>query len=261
MSPSHHMDFTDEQLERYSRHIILKELGGKGQQRLLAAKVLVVGAGGLGAPLLLYLAAAGVGTLAIVDDDVVDLSNLQRQVIHDTVSIGTPKVVSAAKRIEGLNPDVKVEQINRRLTAGNAAALFAPYDIIVDGSDNFETRLAVSDAAVEAGKTLVSAAIGPFEGQIATFSPHTGDDQPCYRCFMPAVPEGRQETCSDRGILGAVAGIIGSLQALEVMKQITNIGDRLTGRMMIFDTLSLRSRIIKLRREAGCPACGERPMP
>ena len=260
MNPRHPMDFTDEQLERYARHIILKEVGGKGQQALLAAKVLVVGAGGLGAPVLLYLAAAGVGTLGLVDDDMVDLSNLQRQIIHDTAAIGQAKVSSAAARLRGLNPDVTVVEINERLTAENAAALFQGYDLIVDGSDTFETRLAISDAAVKAGKTLVSAALGPFEGQIATFSPHLADDQPCYRCFMPGVPEGRQETCSDRGILGAVAGIIGAMQALEVMKQITGVGESLTGRMMIYDALDLRSRVLRLRREPLCPACGERPV-
>lgn len=252
------MDFTDEQLERYARHIILREVGGAGQVALLKSKVLVVGAGGLGAPLLMYLAAAGVGTIGIVDDDVVELSNLQRQVIHTTPDVGKAKVESAAESIRALNPDVTVNTYRERLTDENARALIADYDIVADGCDNFKTRLIVSDACVALGKTLVSAALGPYEGQLATFKPHAGDDLPCYRCFLPEAPPPEAErTCSDFGILGAVAGVVGTMQALEVLKEITGVGDSLAGKILLIHALSMTNRKITLKPDPKCPACGK----
>lgn len=252
------MDFTDEQLERYARHIILKEVGGDGQKALMDAKVLVVGAGGLGAPLLLYLAAAGVGTIGIIDDDTVELSNLQRQVIHRTKDIGEPKVVSAAEKIAALNPDVKIELMQERLTPENAQSIISAYDIIADGTDNFKTRHLVSDTCVASKKTLVSAALGPYEGQIATFKPHAGEGLPCYRCFLPVEPDpSTQRTCSDFGILGAVAGVVGSLQALEVLKQITGVGDDLAGKMLMVDAYTMNMRRIGLPKDPGCKVCGD----
>jgi len=255
------MDFTDEQLDRYARHIILKEVGGAGQMALLNAKVLVVGAGGLGSPLLLYLAAAGVGTIGIVDDDVVELSNLQRQVIHHTGDIGASKVASAAEKIAALNPDVKIELMQERLTPDNAASIIGAYDIIADGTDNFKTRHLVSDTCVVLSKTLVSAALGPYEGQIATFKPHAGQGSenglPCYRCFLPQEPDpSAQRTCSDFGILGAVAGVVGSLQALEVLKEITGVGEGLAGKMLMVDAFTMSVRKIGLPKDPGCPSCG-----
>lgn len=250
------MDFTDAQLERYARHIILKEVGGAGQIALLNAKVLVVGAGGLGAPLLMYLAAAGVGTLGIIDDDVVELSNLQRQVIHHTADVGTAKVVSAAEKLQALNPDVKLELMQERLTPENAADIIGAYDIVADGTDNFKTRHLVSDTCVALEKTLVSAALGPFEGQLATFKPHAGNGLPCYRCFLPTEPApDDQRTCSDFGILGAVAGVVGSLQALEVLKEITGVGDSMAGKMLMIDAISMNMRKIGLPKDPGCPIC------
>jgi len=251
------MEFTDEQLERYARHIILKEVGGAGQMALLNSKVLVVGAGGLGAPMLMYLAAAGVGTLGIIDDDVVELSNLQRQVIHQTADIGVPKVESAADKIAALNPDVKIELIRERLTPENAAEVIGAYDIVADGTDNFKTRHLVSDTCVALKKTLVSAALGPYEGQVATFKPHAGADLPCYRCFLPEEPDpSTQRTCSDFGILGALAGVVGSMQALEVLKQITGVGDDLAGKLLLIDSFTMDFRKISLPKDPGCPTCG-----
>lgn len=253
------MDFTDEQLERYARHIILKEVGGAGQMALLKARVLVVGAGGLGAPMLMYLAAAGVGTIGIIDDDIVELSNLQRQVIHQTPDIGTAKVDSAAKTIRALNPDVTLDLHKERLTPDNAAKIIGAYDIVADGTDNFKTRHLVSDTCVALGKTLVSAALGPYEGQLATFKPHAGDDLPCYRCFLPEEPAAdQQRTCSDFGILGAVAGVVGSLQALEVLKEITGVGDSLAGKLLMVDALSMNMRKIGLPKDPGCPICSKK---
>jgi len=251
------MDFTDQQLERYARHIILKEVGGAGQTALMQAKVLVVGAGGLGAPMLLYLAAAGVGTIGIIDDDVVELSNLQRQVIHTTPDIGSSKVSSAAEKMQALNPDVTIELMQERLTTGNAAEIIGAYDIVADGTDNFKTRHLVSDTCVALRKTLVSAALGPYEGQIATFKPHAGAGLPCYRCFLPHEPSAdEQRTCADFGILGAVAGVVGSLQALEVLKEITGVGEGLAGKMLMVDTFTMTMRNIGLPRDPGCPTCG-----
>lgn len=250
------MDFTDEQLERYARHIILKDVGGAGQTALMQAKVLVVGAGGLGSPVLSYLAAAGVGTLGIADDDSVDLTNLQRQIIHATADIGGGKADSAQAKIATLNPDVTVVPHKMRLTANNAADIIGGYDIVADGTDNFKTRHIVNDTCVDLKKTLVSAALGPFEGQVATFKPHAGAGLPCYRCFLPEEPpEDMQRTCSDLGILGAVAGVVGTLQATEILKEILDIGDSLAGKMLMYDALSATTRTIKLPQDPNCPVC------
>ena len=252
------MDFTDEQLERYARHIILKEVGGAGQMALSQAKVLVVGAGGLGAPMLMYLAAAGVGTIGIVDNDHVELSNLQRQIIHHTPDVGALKAESAKAKLEALNPEVTVNIIAERFVPENAERLISDYDIVADGTDNFKTRHLISDTCVKLEKTLVSAALGPYEGQIATFKPHAGEGLPCYRCFLPVEPDPSQErTCSDFGILGAVAGVMGSLQALEILKEITGVGDGLAGKMLMVDTFSMNMRKIGLPKDPGCPSCGK----
>ncbi len=254
------MDFTEEQLHRYARHIVLPEVGGVGQEKLLGAKVLVVGAGGLGAPMLLYLAAAGVGTIGVVDDDVVDLSNLQRQVIHGTSRIGTPKVDSAANVVSDINPDVKIVPHHTRLNAANAAALMADYDIVADGSDNFATRFLVADAAHLTGRTLVSAAILRFEGQIATFKSHLGPDFPCYRClYREAPPDGMVPSCSEGGVLGALAGVMGALQATEILKEIMGVGETLAGSLLLYDALETTFRKIGLKRDPACALCGDHP--
>ncbi|AIB10459.1 adenylyltransferase [Azospirillum argentinense] len=254
------MDFTDTQLHRYSRHIILPEVGGIGQEALLRARVLVVGAGGLGAPLLLYLAAAGVGTIGVIDDDTVDLSNLQRQVIHDESSLGVPKVESAAARIRALNPDVAVEVHKARLTKDNALDLIGRYDIVADGSDNFATRFLLNDACYFAKKTLVSAAILRFDGQVSTFKAHLGDPHPCYRCLFPEPPpRGLVPSCSEGGVLGALAGFVGSLQTTEVLKEIMGIGEGLSGSLMMLDTLHASFQRITVRRDPDCPLCGTHP--
>jgi adenylyltransferase/sulfurtransferase len=254
------VDFTEDQLHRYARHIVLAEIGGVGQAKLMQSRVLVVGAGGLGAPLLLYLAAAGVGTIGIVDDDVVDLSNLQRQVIHATGRIGQPKVESAQRAIADVNPEVALVPYHQRLDAANAMSLIAEYDVIADGSDNFETRFLLADACHLAGKTLVSAAILRFEGQLSTFKSHLGDEYPCYRClYRAAPPPGLIPSCSEGGVLGALAGVMGSLQTTEVLKELLGIGDGLAGSLLIYDALDTNFRKIHLKRDAGCPLCGEAP--
>lgn len=252
------MTFTDEQINRYARHIILKEVGGIGQEKLLAARVLLIGAGGLGSPLALYLAAAGVGTIGVVDDDTVDLSNLQRQVAHDGASLGRPKVESAAARMRGLNPDVTVIEHKTRLTADNALDLVSGYDIVADGSDNFETRFLVNDACHFAKKTLVSGAILRFDGQLTTFATHRGG--PCYRCIYGDVPPpGSAPTCAQAGVLGAVPGVIGSLQATEVLKEILGVGTSMAGRLLIWDALETQFRTVRVPRDPGCALCGDRP--
>ncbi len=253
------MDFTESQIQRYSRHILLPEVGGAGQARLLAARVLVVGAGGLGAPLLLYLAAAGVGTLGVIDHDHVDLSNLQRQVIHDTGSLGLPKVQSAANRIAALNPDVVVEAYAHKLTVGNALDLVTRYDVIVDGSDTFKTRYLLNDACVLAGKPLVSAALLRFDAQISTFAAHR-PNCPCYRCLYPeAPPPGTVPSCGEAGILGALAGTMGCLQATEVVKEILGIGESLAGALLLYDGLAARFQRITIPKDPDCPICGVAP--
>ena len=251
-----------EEIERYARHIVLAEVGGAGQQKLKAAKVLVIGAGGLGAPLLQYLAAAGVGTLGVVDDDHVSLSNLQRQVIHDTDSVGEPKVESAEAALKRINPHVVVQTHNRRINKDNAADLLKDYDIIADGCDNFETRYLVSDACFHAAKTLVSAAVGRFDGTLTTFKPHesnkSGEKNPTYRCLFPNVPtEGSVPACAEAGVLGALTGVLGSLQALEVIKEITGIGEGMVGRLLLVDSLSMRFETIRYKRDPKNPLNGD----
>lgn len=255
------MDFTEEQLQRYARHIVLPEVGGAGQEKLLRARVLVVGAGGLGAPLLLYLAAAGVGTIGVVDPDIVDRSNLQRQVIHDESSLGALKVDSAAGRIRALNPDVTVETYPFRLTAANVYELIDRYDVVADGSDNFATRFLLNDACYFHGKTLVSAAILRFDGQVATYKARPGDAAaPCYRCLFPEPPPpGVTPSCSAGGVLGALPGMIGSLQAVEVMKEILGLGESLSGSLLMFDVLNAAYHRIRVKKNPDCPLCGAAP--
>jgi molybdopterin/thiamine biosynthesis adenylyltransferase len=240
------------ELERYARHIVLPEIGGPGQQKLKRARVLVVGAGGLGAPVLEYLAAAGVGTLGIVDDDVVSLSNLQRQVIHDTEAVGLQKTESAANSIARINPHVTVEIHALRLTVENAAGLVRQYDVVADGSDNFETRYAVADACAQEHRPLVHGSVGRFDGQVTVLKPYeTGADgrpNPSYRDLFPEPPpEGLVPSCAEAGILGALTGVVGTLQALEVIKLITGIGEPLVGRLLLYDALAARFDTIRYR--------------
>ncbi|TIS57926.1 molybdopterin-synthase adenylyltransferase MoeB [Mesorhizobium sp.] len=244
---------TDEELERYARHIVLPEIGGAGQQRLKRARVLIIGAGGLGAPVLEYLAAAGVGTLGIVDDDNVSLSNLQRQVIHGTDTVGMAKTDSARDAIASINPNVAVELHKFRLTADNAPALITCYDIVVDGSDNFETRYAVADACAAGKRPLVHAAVGRFDGSVTVLKPfETGADgkpNPSYRDLFPeAPPPGLVPSCAVAGIVGAITGVIGTLQAMETIKLITGIGEPLIGRLLLYDALAARFDIIRYKR-------------
>jgi molybdopterin/thiamine biosynthesis adenylyltransferase len=253
-----------EELERYARHIVLREVGGPGQAALGRARVLVVGAGGLGAPVLLYLAAAGVGTLGIVDDDVVTLSNLQRQVIHDTPDIGMPKVESAAATIRRLNPHVAVEQHAVRLTAQNALALIGRYDIIADGSDNFATRYLVSDACYFARKPLVTAALGTFDATLTTIRAHErgadGKPNPTYRCLFPEPPPpGSVPACAEAGVLGALAGVIGSMMALEVMREIVGFGEGLVRRLVMLDARAMRFETLRYAWDPTNPLSGEHP--
>ncbi len=253
------LDFSEAEIARYSRHILLPEVGGTGQARLRAARVLIVGAGGLGSPLLLYLAAAGVGTIGLVDHDRVELSNLQRQIAHGMDDLGRPKVASATAAAARINPEVTIRPLPARLEAGNVAELIADYDIVCDGTDNFATRFLVADACVAARRTLVSAAVLRFEGQLATFKPHAGPDLPCYRCLYPAPPPpDLVPSCSEAGVLGAVTGVMGTLQATEVLKELLGIGESLAGRLLIWDALAARMRTIRLKRDPGCACCGGR---
>jgi molybdopterin/thiamine biosynthesis adenylyltransferase/rhodanese-related sulfurtransferase len=246
---------TPEQRDRYSRHTLLPEVGVDGQLKMLNAKVLLIGAGGLGAPTALYLAAAGIGTLGLVDDDVVDASNLQRQVIHNSERIGMPKTESARLTIEGLNPDVNVVEHRGRMTAGNIIEIISEYDVIVDGADNFPTRYLLNDASVRLRKPVVSASILSFDGQISTFVPYEG---PCYRCLYPTPPPAElAPSCSANGVLGAMAGTMGLLQANEVLKLVLEIGEPLVGRLLLFEALSTRFTELKVRRDPSCPICGE----
>lgn len=259
------MDFSRDQLERYARHILLDEIGGAGQERLGAAKVLVVGAGGLGSPLLMYLAAAGIGTIGIVDDDIVDLSNLQRQIIHTTARIGAAKVASARETLAGLNPETIVIEHAERLDAGNAPALFAGYDIVADGTDNFPTRFLINDACYFAQRPLVSAAVLRFEGQVATFKAYDraedGSHGPCYRClFRAPPPPGEVPSCAEAGVFGAFCGVVGSIQATEVLKEVLGIGESLSGSLLLLDGLSARFRKIRVGSDPECPLCGETPI-
>jgi molybdopterin/thiamine biosynthesis adenylyltransferase len=251
------MPLTDAQFERYARHLILDQVGEEGQEKLMAARVLVVGAGGLGSPLLLYLAAAGIGTLGVVDDDTVDLSNLQRQIIHPTDRIGRAKVESARDTLAAINPEIRVESHRLRLEAGNVAELVRGYDIVADGSDNFATRYLLNDACHGQGRTLVAGSLAPFDGQLSTFKSHLGPPHPCYRClFREAPPADLVPRCETAGILGAVAGVIGTLQAVEVLKELLGIGESLSGRLLMYDALGTRFHAIALPRDPDCPTCG-----
>jgi molybdopterin/thiamine biosynthesis adenylyltransferase len=248
---------TAEQRERYSRHLLLPEVGIDGQQKLLDAKVLLLGAGGLGSPAALYLAAAGVGTLGIVDDDDVDLSNLQRQVIHSSERIGVPKVDSAEQTIEALNPDVKVEKYPVRLGADNILEIISGYDVVVDGLDNFPTRYLLNDASVRLGIPVVSAAILGFEGQLSVFKPYEG---PCYRCLFPVPPPAElAPSCGANGVLGVLPGTMGLLQATEVIKLILGEGEPLIGRLLMYDALSAGFTEVRVRRDPDCPICSRDP--
>jgi molybdopterin/thiamine biosynthesis adenylyltransferase/rhodanese-related sulfurtransferase len=246
---------TPEQRDRYSRHTLLPEVGVEGQIKMLNAKVLLVGAGGLGAPTALYLAAAGIGTMGLVDDDVVDASNLQRQVIHNTERIGMAKTESARRTIEALNPDVNVVEHRGRMNASNIVEILSQYDLIVDGADNFPTRYLLNDASVRLRKPVVSASILSFDGQISTFVPFEG---PCYRCLYPTPPPPElAPSCSANGVLGAMAGTMGLLQANEVLKLVLGIGEPLIGRLLLFEALGTRFTELKVRRDPNCPICGE----
>jgi adenylyltransferase/sulfurtransferase len=248
--------FTPEQAGRYARHIILPEIGGVGQRKLLNAKVCLIGAGGLGSPTALYLAAAGVGTLGIVDFDDVDLSNLHRQILHGHANIGRPKVDSAADRIEDVNPDVKVVAHREAITADNAMEILGQYDIVVNGSDNFATRYLVNDACYLLGKPLVDGSIFRFEGQATVYEPGKG----CYRCLFPAPPPpGAVPSCAEAGVLGVLPGMIGIIQAIETIKLILNLGDSLVNRLLLFDSLAMEFREVRLRRDPACPLCGDNP--
>ncbi|MFZ1726866.1 MAG: HesA/MoeB/ThiF family protein [Albidovulum sp.] len=247
--------FSEAELDRYARHIVLREIGGTGQKKLKAARVLVVGAGGLGSPALLYLAAAGVGTIGVIDDDMVSNSNLQRQVIHKDADIGKPKVFSAEAAIKALNPFVTVRPHNRRLTEADATGLFAGYDLILDGSDNFATRYLVNAAAVAVGRPLISAAITQWEGQISLYDPKAG--APCYACVFPAPPDsGLAPSCSEAGVMGALPGVMGAMMAAEAIKEITGAGLGLRGRMLLYDALYGENRVVTLHRRADCKVCG-----
>ncbi len=247
---------TPEQVTRYSRHIIMPQVGPVGQRKLMAAKVLIVGAGGLGGPAALYLALAGVGTIGIVDFDVVDLSNLQRQVLHQNDDVGRPKTISAKETIHSYNPDVNVVIHDSPLTSDNAMEIIPQYDIVVNGADNFTTRYMVNDACYFAGKPLVDGSILLFDGQATVFIPGKG----CYRCLFPAPPPpGLVPNCAEAGVLGALTGVIGSVQAIEVLKLILEIGESLASRLLIFDALPMEFRIVKLRRDPKCPLCGDEP--
>lgn len=248
------MDFTDDQIARYARHLVLPEIGEEGQTRLLESSVLVVGAGGLGAPLLMYLAAAGVGRIGVIDDDRVDLSNLQRQVIHDGDSVGVAKVESARRRIAALNPEVAVDVHDRRLTGEGLLELIARYDLVADGSDNFATRYLVNDACYLARRPLVSAAIMRFDGQLSTYRAY--EEGPCYRCVFGPQPENPKQSCADVGVLAMLPGVMGSLQATEVVKELLQVGRSLVGRLMLYDALGAEFRTIATRRDETCPLCG-----
>lgn len=247
--------FSEAELDRYASHIMLREIGGPGQKRLKQAKVLVIGAGGLGSPALLYLAAAGIGRIGVVDDDVVSNSNLQRQVIHRDADIGLPKVFSAQKAMAALNPHIDLRPYNRRLSAEDAKALIAEYDLVLDGTDNFDTRYLVNAACVATGKPLISGAITQWEGQLSLYDPARG--APCYACVFPKAPApGLAPSCAEAGVVGALPGVIGSMMAAEAIKEITGAGQSARGRLMIYDALWGESRQIGVKRRADCAVCG-----
>jgi molybdopterin-synthase adenylyltransferase len=258
------MALTPEEIDRYKRHLVLREVGGQGQQKLKAARVLVVGAGGLGSPVLMYLAAAGIGTIGIIDDDHVSLDNLQRQIVHDTAHVGAPKVESAKQALARLNPHVQVITHEARLDAGNALEIIGGYDIVADGSDNFATRYLVSDACYLAGKPLVFAAVGPFDGYLTTLKPHEkradGTPYPSYRCLFPEPPPaGTVANCAEVGVLGATVGVIGTLQATEVLKEILGLGESLAGRLLMYDARAARFSEITFAWDAANPLSGTQP--
>lgn len=248
---------TDQQVERYARHIILDGVGGKGQEKLLKAKVLVVGAGGLGSPIVMYLAASGVGTIGIVDFDVVDLSNLQRQIMHSVETIGIPKVDSAEKAIKAINPDVNVVKYNIKLTSENILNIIKDYELVIDGTDSFPARYLINDACVLSGKKNVYGSIFKFEGQATIFA---SSDGPCLRCLYPEPPPpGMVPSCQEAGVFGVLPGFIGLIQATEAIKLLLGIGKPLIGRMILYDALRMEVREVKIRKDPQCPVCGEHP--
>ena len=244
------MIFSEDEVERYARHLVLSEVGGPGQQALKRARVLIVGVGGVGAPAALYLAAAGVGALGLIDDDVVGLSNLQRQIAFSTSEVGRPKVQAAADRLTGLNPHVVIEAHPERLTEDNAAERIGAYDLVLDGTDDFQTRLWVNAACVATGRPLVSGALGRWSGQVGVFA-----GRPCYRCLVPEIPPDA-ETCARVGVIGALAGVIGSMAALEAIKVLTGAGEALTGRLLLYDGLAGAARTVRVAADPACPVCG-----
>jgi adenylyltransferase/sulfurtransferase len=250
-------ELSETQFHRYARHLILDEVGEEGQEKLLASRVLIIGAGGLGSPLLLYLAAAGVGTLGIVDDDTVDLSNLQRQIVHPSDAVGALKVDSARATVAQINPDVRVETHALRLDASNVRGLVGAYDLVADGSDNFATRYLLNDTCYAMHKTMVAAALSPFDGQLSTFKAYLGPPHPCYRClFREPPPPDSVPRCETAGILGAIAGVMGTLQATEVLKELLGIGESLSGTLLMYDSLRAGFHKIKIPRDPDCPVCG-----
>jgi adenylyltransferase/sulfurtransferase len=251
------MELSEQQFQRYARHLILDEVGEEGQKKLLASRVLVVGAGGLGSPMLLYLAAAGVGTLGIIDNDRVDLTNLQRQIVHASRRVGDLKVDSARTTLAAINDDVHIETYPARLGPDNASEIVAGYDIVADGSDNFATRYLLTEQCFRLKKPLIAAALSPFEGQLSTFRPYFGDGHPCYRClFREPPPPDMVPRCEEAGILGAVAGVMGTLQAVEVLKELLDLGDSLDGTLLIYDALRVRFHRIRIGKDPECPTCG-----
>ncbi|KAF4516235.1 hypothetical protein B566_EDAN000475 [Ephemera danica] len=252
------MELTELQIQRYSRHIILNEVGGKGQKKLAHAKVLLIGAGGLGSPAGLYLAAAGIGTIGLVDGDVVDLSNLQRQIMHSTATVGMPKVESGKKTLTAINPEITVNAYHQLVDADNILPLISQYDIVLDGSDNFSTRFLVNDACFFAKKTLISASMFRFEGQLTTIKPHAG--YPCYRCLYPEPPPaGLVPNCQEAGVLGVLAGTMGILQASEAIKEVLGIGETIADKLVIYDALDMKFRKVSRPKDPACPLCGPQP--
>jgi molybdopterin/thiamine biosynthesis adenylyltransferase len=258
------MSLTPEEIQRYKRHLVLHDIGGQGQAKLKAARVLVIGAGGLGSPALLYLAAAGVGTIGVIDDDTVSLDNLQRQIVHTTASVGRPKVESARETLAHLNPHVTVETFETRLDAANAADIISRFDIVADGSDNFATRYLVSDACYFARRPLVHAAVGPFDGYLTTLKPYAADAKgnpfPTYRCiFAEAPPAGMVPNCSEVGVLGAIVGVVGTMQATEVIKELTGVGESLAGRLLLYDAKEPRFETVRVAWDPENPLTGTNP--
>ena len=253
-------EISDEQLMRYARHVVLEEVGEEGQIKLLESKVLVIGAGGLGSPVLMYLAAAGVGTLGIVDDDVVDITNLQRQIVHGTEDIDRPKEDSAEARLRSINPEVRIHKYPYRIVPDNAIELILQYDLVLDGCDNFDTRYMINDACYLAKTPLVSAALLRFEGQLTTIKAFEDGDAPCYRCIFPSLPApGMVPRCEQAGIFGAVAGVLGTMQATEALKELLGLGQSLSGRLVLYDSMNSDMRSLKVKRDPGCALCGDHP--